>query len=542
MKKRVMALALAAAMLFSVCSANETIKTDIDAVYLSGGYRGIPAGTEVILAVTKGTVDWLDEEVFDDGVSENMIYFAKTTLDADGKYMFKIILPESGEYNTYVSVKGKNMVEEGFIKYIDATGNETAIGALLAAAGSETDAKAILENNAADFGLYGDFFLQYDFTTAEAIARKSVKDYTAADGDLILAAIEKSVLADAFNKSSITLNEEFAEVIYGEKSEYFDNRFAQSMTAYMSGKNIEKAEDFDKLAKEALILSNVNDSDGTGRLQLVLSDYATFIGVEESKITTDLCSDIATYAETNPFANVSAIALYINSIPVPTPDLDGGGGGGGGGGATGKGDAADGMFTGTETVGTGVETVQPVSSFDDLAGVEWAEAAVNELFKLGVVNGREERKFYPNATLKREEFVKMLTQALEINLVDEIAVPFNDVGKDEWYYPYIKTAYLGNIVSGISLDRFGVGLDISRQDLCVMAVNALDATQEILPGGNMVDFSDSEKIADYAKDAVEVLSAAGVVSGDENKNFNPEGNATRAEAAKIIYNIIKLIQ
>ena len=46
------------------------------------------------------------------------------------------------------------------------------------------------------------------------------------------------------------------------------------------------------------------------------------------------------------------------------------------------------------------------------------------------------------------------------------------------------------------------------------------------------DFKDADKI-DYTE-AVDVMNAAGVLIGDENGNFNPKENLTRAQAAKII--------
>ena len=46
------------------------------------------------------------------------------------------------------------------------------------------------------------------------------------------------------------------------------------------------------------------------------------------------------------------------------------------------------------------------------------------------------------------------------------------------------------------------------------------------------DFKDADKI-DY-NEAVDVMNAAGVLIGDENGNFNPKENLTRAQAAKII--------
>ena len=52
-------------------------------------------------------------------------------------------------------------------------------------------------------------------------------------------------------------------------------------------------------------------------------------------------------------------------------------------------------------------------------------------------------------------------------------------------------------------------------------------------------FSDADEISDYAKDAVEKLSAAGIINGDESGKFNPKQSATRAETAKILWMTIQ---
>ena len=51
-------------------------------------------------------------------------------------------------------------------------------------------------------------------------------------------------------------------------------------------------------------------------------------------------------------------------------------------------------------------------------------------------------------------------------------------------------------------------------------------------------FGDENDIRSYALDAVNTLKAEKIVNGDQNNNFNPLANTTRAEAAVIIYNVL----
>ena len=128
----------------------------------------------------------------------------------------------------------------------------------------------------------------------------------------------------------------------------------------------------------------------------------------------------------------------------------------------------------------------------------------------------------------------MISLAFEMKLIDN-EFPFTDIASDDWCYSFIKTAYLAGITNGIEENVFGKGQNISRQDLCVMVYRAVKAGDYSLGGEAEIQFADSAEISDYAQEAVSQMSKAGIVSGDENRNFNPLNPATRAEAAKIIY-------
>ena len=91
-------------------------------------------------------------------------------------------------------------------------------------------------------------------------------------------------------------------------------------------------------------------------------------------------------------------------------------------------------------------------------------------------------------------------------------------------------------MNGIGENIFGVGKSVSRQDFAVMMYRAL---ADNAGDDAVLRFSDSEEIADYAQAAVKHFVSGGIISGYDDNTFRPNGSITRAEAAKIIYNIIK---
>jgi len=55
-------------------------------------------------------------------------------------------------------------------------------------------------------------------------------------------------------------------------------------------------------------------------------------------------------------------------------------------------------------------------------------------------------------------------------------------------------------------------------------------------------FIDQDEISEYARDAVLSLSVVEIVNGNENGEFLPYNNATRAEASKILDSFLKFIE
>ncbi len=176
--------------------------------------------------------------------------------------------------------------------------------------------------------------------------------------------------------------------------------------------------------------------------------------------------------------------------------------------------------------------------FTDLAGFEWATEAINELYKMGVVNGKGNGLFAPYDNVKREEFVKMLVNALNIDAEAEDN-GFSDADKNEWYYIYLSKAKVAGIVKGNDNGEFGIGQNITREDMATMAYRAYSIAAGDMQRLSDNVFADDKDISDYAKDSVYLLKDNGIINGVGENMFLPKNTANRGEAAKIIYSLIK---
>ncbi|MDR0405359.1 MAG: S-layer homology domain-containing protein, partial [Clostridiales bacterium] len=181
------------------------------------------------------------------------------------------------------------------------------------------------------------------------------------------------------------------------------------------------------------------------------------------------------------------------------------------------------------------ETPADAPVFSDMEGAAWAVGAVEYLYRAGIVSGKGENLFYPSDLVTREEFAKLLALAKGLPLGGADGAGFADVDADTWYAPYIAAAKSAGIVNGISAERFGVGETITREDMAVMLYRAVKPPAAI---AEAADFTDSTDISAYAIQAVRNLSAAGIVNGMEDGRFAPSAGATRAEAARMIYNAL----
>lgn len=226
-----------------------------------------------------------------------------------------------------------------------------------------------------------------------------------------------------------------------------------------------------------------------------------------------------------------SLKQYYDSVSKGQGQGGGGNGSGGNGGSK-----SSGIFNGFVTDSSGdAQTPETVTGFSDLSNHEWARTAIENLAKKGIINGRGNGEFDPDAKVTREEFITMLVKAMGETSFTE-SCSFSDVKSDAWYFKYICTAAEKGIISGYTDGSFGVGKAITREEMCVMVKRASSVYGKYYSENNpTAAFADSGDIAGYAQDAVMSLARAGIVNGMGDHTFAPKANTSRAEAAVIVY-------
>ena len=237
----------------------------------------------------------------------------------------------------------------------------------------------------------------------------------------------------------------------------------------------------------------------------------------------------------------SAQLSYEAANPPITSSNTGGGGGGGGAFIPGTVKPAEDGKTTDNNIGQ--QPIVTPTEFTDLDSVDWAADSINNLRKLNIVSGDANGNFNPNNNITREEFLKIVIGITGMELDSSAANTFEDVDVNQWYFPYISTAFNRSIVNGISDVHFGIGNNITRADMAVMLKRALDSLGIVVePKKPAFVYDDFYKIPEYAREAIAYFSEAELMNGVGNNTFSPDGLATRAEAAVAAYRVYEYIE
>lgn len=186
------------------------------------------------------------------------------------------------------------------------------------------------------------------------------------------------------------------------------------------------------------------------------------------------------------------------------------------------------------------QNTEPASRFADLAEAAWAKDYIEALADRGILSGVDEKRFLPNEAVTREQFVKMIAEAMQLS-ADSATTEFSDVRPDAWYAPYIAAAQKHGIIGGITEELFGVGAAVTRQDMCVILQRVLSAKGISAAADGAEAFADASAIAPYAREAVGQMKALGIVNGLEDNTFAPLSYMSRAQAAKVLYLMLKQV-
>ena len=173
--------------------------------------------------------------------------------------------------------------------------------------------------------------------------------------------------------------------------------------------------------------------------------------------------------------------------------------------------------------------VSMAQSFDDVSKGFWAGEAIKKWSDAQVLTGSN-GKFRPNDQITRAEFAAVLNKIMKYDKGNAV---FSDVKPSDWFYSHITAVASAGVMNGYNGKAMPNAI-IKRQDAAIMVKKAFS----IKNASSNPSFNDADKISGYALEAVAALFDKEFISGKPGKLFDPHGGLTRAEAVKIVSNVI----
>ena len=172
------------------------------------------------------------------------------------------------------------------------------------------------------------------------------------------------------------------------------------------------------------------------------------------------------------------------------------------------------------------------TTFPDMPN-DWSTQALQNAISNGLLNGID-GKIAAGENLTRAQMAAIVTRAFGTNGKADIS-SFGDVNTGDWFYDAMASSVLMGAIQGDGVN-LNPNADITRQEAFTVLARLFT-----LSGGDqsvLNSYTDGDQVADWAKDSMASMVAAGYVKGFDNK-LNPQDSITRAEFAQVMDNLVK---
>lgn len=172
--------------------------------------------------------------------------------------------------------------------------------------------------------------------------------------------------------------------------------------------------------------------------------------------------------------------------------------------------------------------------YSDVESNSWYEPYV--LYTSHLTDGADDTSFAPNENITRGDFLEMISRGYDYYAgIDDGSgyAPGKDDGSGE---RFIEWALENGISNGYGGGELGSGDDITREQLVVMLYRLCRfENSDAGPGDDTMlgAFSDGGDVSEWAHEAMTWAVSNGIINGRDDGTIDPQGSATRAEAAKI---------
>lgn len=179
-----------------------------------------------------------------------------------------------------------------------------------------------------------------------------------------------------------------------------------------------------------------------------------------------------------------------------------------------------------------------VSDYKDIKG-HWAEEYLNDLIDKDYIKGvnvNGEILVQPNRNITRAEFLAILMRTGDYEVNSAGLVSFSDVKSKAWYKESIDKAASNGITGGYPDGTFKPNNQISRAEIASLIARI--GNFQLNETAETDSFNDIKSSKWYYKSVI-MAKQNGIIGGYPDGSFKPDGKATRAEVATMIYKYLK---
>ena len=523
-------------------SLSATASASFDIIYTQGDtiIKGVVSAGELEYA-TEATVT-----VFDEDGNLNYMDIIPIAKDGSAEFIYDN-QGNSGNYDFYVDISAFNKTENAILEnFVGKDYWQFFVSEMSGYAQSKAydDMKNCLFAEKEQGMLNIDLSLYDLLENKDNVWKVVAEDYTNAYKDTkeILNAFYNAVYLCRMNETN-------------DATLWYESMKTQLATLIPKGENGIVIDEYTAGTKAA-VLADVAGTDYTKTKDACdkLLKSGLFKAIEKASHYTDVKSAVKAYYNagyiTKKPQNITesqykkAIGAKVNSYDaVDALFKSSGSGSSGGSVGSGGGSSSGGGFSGAVVTNPSV-SIEPVSeikaeqsgkmTFSDMEDAKWALKQVELLYEKGIVSGTGDGIYSPHRNVTRAEMAKMMVNLGGYEIIT-CEIPFEDVDKNAWYYPYVCTAYKNGIFTGMTESIFGVNRNITRQEQAVVLYRLL-GLKNVEMTQSPEKFADGEQIGDWAVNAIYSLRQKGILSGRGGNLFCPNESVTRGEAAVFIAN------
>lgn len=188
-----------------------------------------------------------------------------------------------------------------------------------------------------------------------------------------------------------------------------------------------------------------------------------------------------------------------------------------------------------------IAVVNPMP-FVDVSKGTWFYPYVETVYYNDLMTGKDATHFAPGEKLARAQFATILYR-MEGEPDVDISSNFADVPSNIWYTDAVLWANSIGVVNGYSsTGLFGPNDPINREQMAVMMYRYANYCKlDTSARASLNQFKDASYVNSFAREAMQWAVAEGIITGKDNgTKLDPQGNASRAECATIISRFMDL--